>query len=207
MRFKLGIHTLRQQQKSCPWRDVFSSINCYLLLPPVKTTDSIYPNHPGTPHPTWNPHHGTARLWFQKSATWVSSGNVTFSILCLIVCPYHTTMPLFRDPDRRRHYLWSPDHGNGEQPTTGSSQLQLNDLSHIEGEVAAPEMTTNSMHSTALNPPKSWANDREELIHRIKESSPWRLQHMVCESLRGCLALFQISARCDSAFFICPTHA
>ncbi|KAI2733146.1 hypothetical protein CBS147332_161 [Penicillium roqueforti] len=87
-------------------------------------------------------------------------------------------MPLFRDPDRRRHYLWSPDHGNGEQPTTGSSQLQLNDLSHIEGEVAAPEMTTNSMHSTALNPPKSWANDREELIHRIKESSPWRLQHM-----------------------------
>ncbi|KAJ5789773.1 uncharacterized protein N7518_006784 [Penicillium psychrosexuale] len=87
-------------------------------------------------------------------------------------------MPLFRDPDRRRHYLWSPDHGNGEQPTAGSSQLQLNDLSHLEGEVAAPEMATNSMHSTALNPPKSWANDREELIHRIKESSPWRLQHM-----------------------------
>lgn len=85
-------------------------------------------------------------------------------------------MPLFRDPDRRRHYLWSPDHGNREQPTTGSSQSQLNDLNRPE--IAAPEMATNSMHSTTLDPPKSWANDREELIHRIKESSPWRLQHM-----------------------------
>lgn len=91
-------------------------------------------------------------------------------------------MPLFRDPDRRRHYLWSPDLGNGEQPTTGSSQSPLNDLNRHER--AAPEMATNSIHSTALDPPKSWANDREELIHRIKESSPWRLQHMVCESLR-----------------------
>ncbi|CRL22857.1 unnamed protein product [Penicillium camemberti] len=85
-------------------------------------------------------------------------------------------MPLFRDPDRRRHYLWSPDHGNREHPTTGSSQSPLNDLNRHE--IAAPKMATNSMHSTALDPPKSWANDREELIHRIKESSPWRLQHM-----------------------------
>ncbi|KAJ5516592.1 hypothetical protein N7527_008152 [Penicillium freii] len=85
-------------------------------------------------------------------------------------------MPLFRDPDRRRHYLWSPDHGNREQPATGSSQSPLNDLNRHE--IAAPEMATNSMHSTALDPPKSWANDREELIHRIKESSPWRLQHI-----------------------------
>ncbi|KAJ5382547.1 hypothetical protein N7517_000458 [Penicillium concentricum] len=84
-------------------------------------------------------------------------------------------MPLFRDPDRRRHYLRSPEHDH-EQPTTGSSQPELNDLNHCE--IAAPEMATNSMHPTALNPPKAWANDREELIHRIKESSPWRLQHM-----------------------------
>ncbi|OQE41132.1 hypothetical protein PENCOP_c005G01175 [Penicillium coprophilum] len=85
-------------------------------------------------------------------------------------------MPLFRDPDRRRHYLWSPDHDNHEQTTIGSSQPLLNDLNHRE--IAAPEMATNLIHSTALNPPKTWANDREELIHRIKESSPWRLQHM-----------------------------
>ncbi|KAJ6167652.1 hypothetical protein N7497_000495 [Penicillium chrysogenum] len=85
-------------------------------------------------------------------------------------------MPLFRDPDRRRHYQWSPDHGNREQPTTGSSQPQVNDLN--DSEIAATEMESDYMHSTALNPPKSWANDREELIHRIKESSPWRLQHM-----------------------------
>ncbi|KAJ5493943.1 hypothetical protein N7463_010030 [Penicillium fimorum] len=84
-------------------------------------------------------------------------------------------MPLFRDPDRRRHYLWSPDHDH-EQPTIGSSESQLNDLNHHE--IAAPEIATNSMHPTAFNPPKVWANDREELIHRIKESSPWRLQHM-----------------------------
>ncbi|KAJ5188397.1 hypothetical protein N7491_004723 [Penicillium cf. griseofulvum] len=83
-------------------------------------------------------------------------------------------MPLFRDPDRRRHYLWSPDHDR-EQPTR-SSESQLNDLSHSE--IPAPDMATNSMHSTALNPSRSWANDREELIHHIKESSPWRLQHM-----------------------------
>ncbi|CAG8907885.1 unnamed protein product [Penicillium egyptiacum] len=85
-------------------------------------------------------------------------------------------MPLFRDPDRRRHYQWSPDPGNREQPATASSQAQLNDLN--QREIAAPEMGNNSMHSRALSPPKSWANDREELIHRIKESSPWRLQHM-----------------------------
>ncbi|CAG8284021.1 unnamed protein product [Penicillium nalgiovense] len=85
-------------------------------------------------------------------------------------------MPLFRDPDRRRHYQRSPDHGNREQPTTGSSQPQLNDLN--DREIAATEMEPDYMHSTAWNPPKSWANDREELIHRIKESSPWRLQHM-----------------------------
>lgn len=117
-------------------------------------------------------------------------------------------MPLFRDPDRRRHYLWSPDHGNREHPTTGSSQSPLNDLNRHE--IAAPKMATNSMHSTALDPPKSWANDREELIHRIKESSPWRLQHMVCESLREyatryfCFLLFLLYSLC--LFFDNPTH-
>ncbi|CAI7628282.1 unnamed protein product [Penicillium glandicola] len=100
-------------------------------------------------------------------------------------------MPLFRDPDRRRHYLWSPDHRNHEQPTTRSSQPQLNDLNHHE--IAAPEMATDSMHSTALKPPKSWANDREELIHRIKESSPWRLQHMSPDRDKDDLFSSQIS--------------
>ncbi|KAJ5511918.1 hypothetical protein N7453_004021 [Penicillium expansum] len=100
-------------------------------------------------------------------------------------------MPLFRDPDRRRHYLWSPDHGNREQPTTGSSQPQLNDLNRRE--IDAPEMQTNSMHSTTLSPPKSWANDREELIQRIKESSPWRLQHMSPDRHNNDLFSSQIS--------------
>jgi hypothetical protein len=40
--------------------------------------------------------------------------------------------------------------------------------------------------STELNlPPKSWANGREELIHRLKENSPWRHQHTVCLSHSG----------------------
>ncbi|KAJ5950591.1 uncharacterized protein N7479_009004 [Penicillium vulpinum] len=103
-------------------------------------------------------------------------------------------MPLFRDPDRRRHYLWSPDDGQREPPTTGSEQPQLKDLNRRE--IVAPEMATNSMHSTELNPPKSpksWANDREELIHHIKESSPWRLQHMSLDGGNDDLFVSQIS--------------
>lgn len=94
-------------------------------------------------------------------------------------------MPLFRDPDRRRHYLWSPDHDNREHSTTGSSMPQLNELNHQLLNV--PEMTGTAVEhmelsQSELNLPKSWTNDREELIHRIKESSPWR-QHTVCFSL------------------------
>ncbi|EKV06202.1 protein FAM214A [Penicillium digitatum] len=100
-------------------------------------------------------------------------------------------MPLFQDQNRRRHFLWSPDHGNRQQPTTGSSQPQLNDLNHHEK--ATPDMATNSMDSTELSPPKSWANDREELIQRIKESSPWRLQRLSLERHNNDLLSSRIS--------------
>ncbi|KAJ6091337.1 hypothetical protein N7467_003306 [Penicillium canescens] len=84
-------------------------------------------------------------------------------------------MPLFRDPDRRRHYLWSPDRSGREQPTTGSSQ-SLNDLRHQDCTELVPDYTEPSLQSTESDMSGPWANDREELIHRIKESSPWRLQ-------------------------------
>lgn len=89
-------------------------------------------------------------------------------------------MPLFRDPDRRRHYLWSPDRDNREHPTTGSPRPQPNEMNHPifnapESAGAADDMELSPSESNA---PKYWANDREQLIHRIKESSPWR-QHSV----------------------------
>jgi hypothetical protein len=87
-------------------------------------------------------------------------------------------MPLFRDPDRRRYYPQSPD--DDEQPATGPSPLQVNEPRRRESR--APEMSASPMESTRSHMATSRANDREELIHRIKESSPWRFQHTVCES-------------------------
>lgn len=90
-------------------------------------------------------------------------------------------MPLFRDPDRQRHYLWPPGHDNREHSTAGSSMPQLNEHNHQLLNV--PEMTATAvghmeLSQPELNLPESWANGRAELIHRIKESSPWR-QHTV----------------------------
>ncbi|KAJ5351434.1 hypothetical protein N7452_000408 [Penicillium brevicompactum] len=87
-------------------------------------------------------------------------------------------MPLFRDPDRRRHYLWSPDRDNREHPTTGSPRPQPNEMNHSVFDIPVTAGASDDMElsPSELNAPKQWANDREQLIHRIKESSPWR-QH------------------------------
>ncbi|KAJ5793814.1 hypothetical protein N7457_000413 [Penicillium paradoxum] len=85
-------------------------------------------------------------------------------------------MPLFRDPDRRRHYQRSPDCEQDEQPTMGSSSSHPNE--HSRRGIGASEISFNSMDPQRQNSPKPWANDREELIHRIKESSPWKDQHV-----------------------------
>jgi hypothetical protein len=114
-------------------------------------------------------------------------------------------MPLFRDPDRRRHYLWSPDQDNREHPTTGSPQSQLNELSHhmfdASKSAGSDAEYMELSPSTELNlPPKPWANGREELIHRIKESSPWRHGHTVCLSFNLILAIYNL---CTQKFLCC----
>ncbi|KAJ5135413.1 uncharacterized protein N7515_004691 [Penicillium bovifimosum] len=89
-------------------------------------------------------------------------------------------MPLFRDPDRRRHYPQSPDDDKREAPVTGPSPLHIHEPARLE--LIPPEIPASPMESRRSHPASIRANDREELIHRIKESSPWRLQHTVCES-------------------------
>jgi hypothetical protein len=106
-------------------------------------------------------------------------------------------MPLFRDPDRRRHYLWSPDQDNRELPTTGSPKPQLNELNHrivdAPNPAGADADYMELSESTELNlPPQSWANGREELIHRIKENSPWRHQNTVCLSCSSIIWVLRI---------------
>ncbi|CAG8098756.1 unnamed protein product [Penicillium salamii] len=88
-------------------------------------------------------------------------------------------MPLFRDPDRRSHYIWSPDRDNREHPTTGSPGSQPNEMGNgllNDSETARAPVDSMELSPSELNLPKSWANDREQLIHHIKESSSWK-QH------------------------------
>ncbi|CAG7916613.1 unnamed protein product [Penicillium olsonii] len=85
-------------------------------------------------------------------------------------------MPLFRDPDRRSHYLRSPDHDNREHPTTGSSRPKPNEMGNgaLESSEVAEAPADRMELSPGLNLPRSPVNDREQLIYHIKETSPWR---------------------------------
>ncbi|KAJ5577010.1 hypothetical protein N7535_003936 [Penicillium sp. DV-2018c] len=83
-------------------------------------------------------------------------------------------MPLFRDPDRRRHYLQSPDDDKREELSTETSPPQIYDS--CRPEISTSEMSASPMESIGSQPATLRADDREELIHRIKESSPWRFQ-------------------------------
>ncbi|KAJ5161571.1 hypothetical protein N7492_006963 [Penicillium capsulatum] len=85
-------------------------------------------------------------------------------------------MPLFHDPDRRRQYRWSGLETEHEQ-TPGSSHHSQDKEDHRG--LASTELARLNWSSPSreLSPTRMWTNDRQGLIQRIKESSPWRLQY------------------------------
>ncbi|KAJ5975777.1 hypothetical protein N7481_009484 [Penicillium waksmanii] len=87
-------------------------------------------------------------------------------------------MPLFHDPHRRRQYRLSGDRGDHEQPAGESPQGEP--YQDSEPILDRADITGVNLESTPadLYPTKMWANDRQQIIHRIKESSPWRRQYM-----------------------------
>lgn len=87
-------------------------------------------------------------------------------------------MPLFHDPDRRRQYRRSGEELKHEQ-TPGSSHGSQVKQGHQELASIDSTALDRSYALEEFSPTKMWANDRQELIQRIKESSPWRLQYMV----------------------------
>lgn len=99
-------------------------------------------------------------------------------------------MPLFHDPERRRHYRQIDGHGEPGQQATGSSRHQP--AEDIRTGLDGPEQISGSrgLSSSDLYPTKPWVNDRHELIQRIKESSPWRLQYSVSQAADGTHRLF-----------------
>ncbi|KAJ5166975.1 uncharacterized protein N7482_005756 [Penicillium canariense] len=86
-------------------------------------------------------------------------------------------MPLFHDPDRRGQHHWSGDHNQSEQPVPGSSRDQSGEDAYRGRHIEEPPGIARESSPTELFPAKFWTNDRQELIQRIKESSPWRLQY------------------------------
>lgn len=93
-------------------------------------------------------------------------------------------MPLFHDPDRRRQYLRSGEESEHEAPAPGSSSDPQDKEDHRGS--ASPELSGITWQSPSrdFSPSRMWTNDRQELIQRIKESSPWRLEYTVCWKLR-----------------------
>ncbi|KAJ5752898.1 hypothetical protein N7520_009815 [Penicillium odoratum] len=88
-------------------------------------------------------------------------------------------MPLFHDPDRRYHFAWSDDRSQRDpgQLAQRSSEHPLDKENNLESE--GPFIMENLQSSSAEHSPaRMWSSDeRQELIQRIKESSPWRLQY------------------------------
>lgn len=89
-------------------------------------------------------------------------------------------MPLFHDPDRRssdQRYDKDPEY---EQPTKGSFYAQLSKVYHRGQNI--PDLAGSDLRSSSPEPPSTMlgTSDRQDLIHRIKESSPWRLGYTVC---------------------------
>ncbi|KAJ5917690.1 hypothetical protein N7466_011244 [Penicillium verhagenii] len=89
-------------------------------------------------------------------------------------------MPLFHDPDRRYYSGWSGDRTQYQagQAAQRSSE-QLLDEEHLdEPESGSFTMENFQPSSPEHSPTRLWSCDeRQELIQRIKESSPWRLQY------------------------------
>ncbi|KAJ5901996.1 hypothetical protein N7495_002524 [Penicillium taxi] len=86
-------------------------------------------------------------------------------------------MPLFRDPDRQRQYIRSNDHDELEKAIQESSRTQIDLENHYSVDNTEHSATSRLSSSSDLSPIMSWARtDRQEMIQRIKESSPWRLE-------------------------------
>ncbi|KAJ5937961.1 hypothetical protein N7454_004303 [Penicillium verhagenii] len=89
-------------------------------------------------------------------------------------------MPLFHDPDRRYYSGWSGDRTQYQagQAAQRSSE-QLFEKEHLdEPEIGSFAMENFQPSSPEHSPTRLWSCDeRQELIQRIKESSPWRLQY------------------------------
>ncbi|KAJ5664164.1 hypothetical protein N7507_004895 [Penicillium longicatenatum] len=88
-------------------------------------------------------------------------------------------MPLFHDPDRRYYSGWSGDPSQHElQAAQGSSEHPLSNENPCDPQSGAFTMGNTRPSSAEHFPTKLWSSDeRQELIQRIKESSPWRLQY------------------------------
>ncbi|KAJ5097213.1 hypothetical protein N7456_007934 [Penicillium angulare] len=94
-------------------------------------------------------------------------------------------MPLFSDPDRRLYSGWSGDYSQHDQSTTGSSQQHQREKAR-ESESTPFSMENRQPPSVEDSPTRLWSSDeRQELIHRIKESSPWRLQYKSQDSVNS----------------------
>lgn len=94
-------------------------------------------------------------------------------------------MPLFYDPQRRRHYRSSSDHGELQQQVIESPRYQSDENTNLGLESTKHAAIFTVPSTSEQESAKLWTNDRQELIQRIKESSPWRLQYMVSWTFHG----------------------
>lgn len=88
-------------------------------------------------------------------------------------------MPLFHDPDRWYFSGWSGDPSqHGLHAAQGSSERPLGTENPCEPQSEPFTMENLRPSSAEHSPTRLWSSDeRQELIQRIKESSPWRLQY------------------------------
>jgi len=108
-------------------------------------------------------------------------------------------MPLFHDPHHRHQSRWSSSREAHEHSTAGSSQDQpCEDSEPGIYRAYAPGVPLDQMNVDP-HPTKMWTNDRQEIIHRIKESSPWRREYMVSKPVGSC---FWIQASSLSSLFL-----
>ncbi|KAJ5727885.1 hypothetical protein N7493_005705 [Penicillium malachiteum] len=87
-------------------------------------------------------------------------------------------MPLFQDPDRRWHPGQSGDQCQYNQPAPGSPPRILGKENLRKQDAGFFNMEDSQPSSLEASPSRLWSSEeRQQLIQRIKESSPWRLQY------------------------------
>lgn len=86
-------------------------------------------------------------------------------------------MPLFQDADRQPWPGWSGDRHRDDQCAVDSPQHDKDKETHQEAQSATFKSVDWESPSGEHSPTRRWRGDeRQELIQRIKESSPWRTQ-------------------------------